>query len=337
METDVRRDPYESAHRRRSFEKSEENESGVQKVRGPAAGVGLTALLGAGIAALAIIGLAGAAPVTLETIAVLATGVAMLVFGLSVAPRFKELVESTPREDRPSNSLAGGLGVFTVVGAGVTALGILALVGVASRTLTQIGVIAAGAGFLLGAPSLWALAKLRAGARSDEQADSTARSAALFETVVGAGGLALGILAVCGVASMSLNLIALIGYGAIGMVIGGASAYKLGRLAQLAGVGRHEHREVEEWRHERRSMPAQSAQDMDVNDAAEAAAQAERTSADAEKRAADAERRVADAERIAAEAEKRAAEAERRVAEAERRLAATERHIASMHHDRFDA
>lgn len=143
------------------------------------------------------------------------------------------------REDRvatvnkeTAETIAGGSTLEVLAGAGAAALGILGLVGFLPTLFVTIGIIAAGAGLMLAGASMGA--KYEDVLNSSNSHTSTAGIAQTgggitAETMGGAAGIALGILALVGVESVIMVPIALITLG--GAMAFGAGATK--RLSQL--------------------------------------------------------------------------------------------------------
>jgi hypothetical protein len=173
---------------------------------------------GAIVATLAIIGLAGAAPLPLLAIACIAAG-GVLVFASAVeAPRVRALTGRTRRE------MEGGVGVEAVLGAGAVVLGILALIGVAPSVLTSISAIAIG----MALASSSVIPAHESAILADERTRRAGEGAAVVRAIVGLGAVALGILALVGVHRVSLTLVAFLVIG-VGMLLTGS--------ALLAGAG----------------------------------------------------------------------------------------------------
>lgn len=165
-----------------------------------------------------------------------------------------EHFEARPqREDVINRDTAGiiaGGSIFEVIcGAGAATLGILGLVGILPSLFVTIGIIAVGAGLMLAGGSIGA--KYQEVLHSSNSESSTASvaeagSGITAETVGGAAGIVLGVLALLGVEAATLVPISLI-------VLGGAMAFGAGatrRLSQLmvaaSGAPRYKQRAANE-------------------------------------------------------------------------------------------
>src|SRR5690554_2732525 len=157
------------------------------------------------------------------------------------------------REDVINRDTAGiiaGGSIFEVIcGVGAATLGILGLVGILPSLFVTIGIITVGAGLMLAGGSIGAKYEEVLNSSSAETSTAgvaEASSGVTAETVGGAAGAALGILALLGVEAATLIPIALI-------VLGGAMAFGAGatrRLSQLmvaaSGAPRYKQRAANE-------------------------------------------------------------------------------------------
>lgn len=167
---------------------------------------------GAGAVVLAILGLVGVLPVVFLSIATIGVGVALLFEGAGVAARYEEALQP---ETGAGSRLGGGITAEFTAGAAGTVLGILALLGVSSFTLTAIAAIVFGGGLLLSSGTTAdidrVLAIRGAGARpGDGGALVTAAGAQVFVGLAAAG---LGVLAIIGLSSLTLTLVAMLAIG----------------------------------------------------------------------------------------------------------------------------
>lgn len=183
-------------------------------------GSAIEALGGLGAAVLGILGLVGVVPWSLAAVATIGAGGAMLLQGSSLASHYSALAHELDESGRLDvTELGGGLTVELLGGAAGVTLGILALLGVARHPLLATGIILFGATLLIGSGLTQRLSELRVRASgASEGAQSVTRevirSAAAAQVLVGIGAMALGILALLQVSSLTLVLVALIAVGA---------------------------------------------------------------------------------------------------------------------------
>jgi hypothetical protein len=187
------------------------------------------AVAGAGALVLAIIGLAGVFQHILAGIAVIAAGAALLFQGAAAAARVASLIREVHGHEA---ALGTGLSAEIVGGLGGIILGILALVGVAPMPLLAISAIVFGGALLFGSPEVHAI-----GEATPEEGvgaaprypvwKSTAAGAAGGQVLLGIGSATLGILALCGLAPMTLILVAVLAVGTSALLSGGAITGKM--------------------------------------------------------------------------------------------------------------
>ncbi len=187
-----------------------------------ARGSTLEAIAGSGAVVLTILALIGVAPGFLTAIAAIALGAALLSEGGAVAGRYSDLLR---RVAGRSAEMGAGMTAEIVGGiAGIT-LGILALVGVASWTLLDIAAIGFGASLVASTWLVSALDQARpspSGVAGSEAARQAVRATAAPHILVGLGAMTLGILALTGVISHTLTMIAFLGVGAMLLLAGSA-------------------------------------------------------------------------------------------------------------------
>jgi hypothetical protein len=185
------------------------------------------ALAGAGALVLGILGLIGLLPQVLDSIAVIAAGVALLIGGAAIVARYSNLA-GLPQSRKV---VAGGMEVVAFAGVAGVALGILALLGVAAETLLSIAPIVLGAALIVESSALTRLdaAISKVSSKNDIEVVNVASGS---DIVVGIGGMVLGILALSGVAPLTLSLIAMLSIGAAITFSGSSLA---GRLFALFG------------------------------------------------------------------------------------------------------
>jgi hypothetical protein len=184
---------------------------------------------------LGILGLAGVFPTLMAAIAALAIGAALLSEGASLAGRYSNLVSQIGGA-HASEELGTGLTTELLGGVVGVTLGILALLGVAPMTLLSVAAIAFGASLLVGSTANARLNDLRfastgvEGDRTREIIREAVSAATGAQLLVGLGGIALGILALVGVASLNLVLIAMLAVGVSVLLSGTAIGSRMMRI-----------------------------------------------------------------------------------------------------------
>jgi hypothetical protein len=176
------------------------------------------ALGGIATIVLAIIGLAGVKSVDLLSIATVVFGAALLIQGGAMLSEYAGI------EVAETGTSTGGGGLASLFGVGVAGivLGVLALLGVHSPILNSVAAIAFGGALVISASAVWTLLTSRSVASRFETRNTmlqrvAAEIAAGSSGVQAMGGLAvivLGILAVAGIYTEVLALIALLVAGA---------------------------------------------------------------------------------------------------------------------------
>jgi hypothetical protein len=187
------------------------------------------AVAGAAGLVLAILGLLGILPLTLDAIAGIALGVALLLGGAALAARYSRAIPPTALP-RARHDISGALGLQAIAGIAAVVLGVLALLGLSSLELLAVTVIVLGAALLavgggmarLGRSARW----LRGDAGRSGEVDS-ASVAAGWEALIGVAAVVLGILALTGRSPLMLTLIAMLCVGAALLVTGSLVASRL--------------------------------------------------------------------------------------------------------------
>jgi hypothetical protein len=193
------------------------------------AGSTAEAIGGAGALVLAILGLLGILPITLDAIAAIALGAALLLGGAAVARRYSRVVPSGTGS-RARQEIVGALGFQSLAGIGGIVLGILALLGVRPVVLLAITAIVFGAALIVGGSGMARLARSAAWFRSDfgrVGGTEGAYAASGWEALVGIGVVVLGILALLGHAPLTLTLVAMLSAGAAVLVGGSMLAARM--------------------------------------------------------------------------------------------------------------
>jgi len=174
-----------------------------------------------GIAAivLAIIGLSGVRPEILVSIGTVVFGAALLIQGGAMLTEYAQ-IEMMPEANVSASG--GGLSSLFLVGVAGIVLGVLALLGVHAAILTSIAAIAFGAALLISSSAVWQLLTSRSIATRFEArapilrvvASEVAAGSVGVQAMAGLGVIVLGILAVSGIFTASLTLVALLVAGA---------------------------------------------------------------------------------------------------------------------------
>ena len=182
------------------------------------------ALGGIATIVLAIIGLSGVKSLDLLSIATVVFGAALLIQGGAMLSEYAQI------EAPESGANSGGGGLASLFGVGVAGivLGVLALLGVRSAILNSVAAIAFGGALIVSASSVWQLLTSRSVA-SRFEARSTMLQRVAAEIAAGSSGvqamaglaiIVLGILAVAGIYTEVLALVALLVAGAAVVMTG---------------------------------------------------------------------------------------------------------------------
>ncbi|WP_051387135.1 hypothetical protein [Bradyrhizobium sp. ARR65] len=210
---------------------------------------------------LAIVALSGINQPTLAAIATIVFGAALLIQGGTMLTEYTKLMFPAGVAQPVQEGVGGGgLPILFLVGASGIVLGILALLGIAAGTLVSCAVIAFGAALLVSSNSVWHLYRTKQQASQqmisnrvlsggEILAGEMASGSAAVQLVSGVAAIVLGILAVSGVYTAVLSLVALLVMGATvlltGSTLSGAAmsfmepavARRGGTWAQSPGVG----------------------------------------------------------------------------------------------------
>lgn len=183
------------------------------------------ALGGIATIVLAIIGLAGIRPDVLTSIATVVFGAALLIQGGAMLSEFAQF-DAVPEPH--AGASGGGLSTLFLVGVAGIVLGVLALLNIHPTMLTAIAAIAFGAALVISTPAVWHLLT----SRSVESrfvtrppvvqviASEVAAGSAGVQCMTGLAAIVLGILAVAGVFTTSLTLVALLAAGSALLLTG---------------------------------------------------------------------------------------------------------------------
>jgi hypothetical protein len=200
-----------------------------------AGGSSLEVLAGAGAIVLAIIGLIGYYPFYMASIATIAVGAALLVYGGAIAARWSDTVRRLRRTDE--ELVAGGVGTEIVGGIAGIILGIIALAGILPFTLLAVAAIVLGGSVLLGGaaqPDV-AIFSFDRDPRIERVTRRSVETSGGVMVLVGAAAVVLGILALVQIGpALALATVAMLALGAGLLLAGGATAARFGRrLTQI--------------------------------------------------------------------------------------------------------
>ena len=190
---------------------------------------------GIAVIVLTILGLAHVAPSLMLTIATIAVGVALVFEGGSIASEYSRIISNTAESTLQTVEMGGGMTAEMVAGIAGIVLGILALLGLDSLTLSASAVIVYGAALTLSSGMTSRLNDLKiessgAHQRAQKVAHEAVSAAAGTQVLVGLAAGVLGILALVGVVPTVLTLVGLLTVGTSLLLSGGAVG---GRLISL--------------------------------------------------------------------------------------------------------
>jgi hypothetical protein len=179
---------------------------------------------------LAIVALAGVRPETVLSIAVIVFGAALWIQGGTLVSEYESIMSPAGTTGvSPEQFGVGGLSTLFLVGGAGIVLGVLALLGIATATLTAVSVIAFGTALLLSSNSVRQLSTLQAMCRAEAPrvgaellAGEMASGSASVQMLAGLAAIVLGVLAVAGINQTILTLAALIVLGSAIILTGSA-------------------------------------------------------------------------------------------------------------------
>ncbi len=203
-----------------------------ERERKAVAGGSITeAAAGAAAVVLSIVALAGTMPAYLASIACIALGVALLAQGGAAAARYSRMLREGPGWDwEPPAELSGGMGAELVAGGAAVVLGILAILGISTLLLLPSALIVLGGAMLLSSSATESLSHVtRAGMpeRFDRLAHHVTAAASGTQVLVGIGAVVLGILALVGLAPLTLTLVGFLVGGAVVLLTGSSVSARL--------------------------------------------------------------------------------------------------------------
>jgi hypothetical protein len=188
----------------------------------------IAVLAAAAAVVLSILALAGLAVVPFASIAVIATGAALLFEAAGVATY---VADANGLEADTEGAIAKeSIGADAIAGIGAIVLGVLSLIGVEPTVLLPAAAIILGAGLLLSAPGPMAEEGECAVPRHRELVRASFAAASGVHVLVGDSAVILGIVGVLGKAPVVMTVIAMLSIGAAQLLTGAAVG---GRLASL--------------------------------------------------------------------------------------------------------
>jgi hypothetical protein len=187
----------------------------------------IDALGGIATIVLAIIGLSAIKPEVLVSISTIVFGAALLIQAGAMLGEFAEIETG---QDTNVGTGGGGLSGLFLVGIAGIVLGVLALLNMRAPVLTAAAVIAFGAALVISSWAVWQLLTSRSIAvrfRTHAPmvrliASEVAAGSAGLQAMAGLAVIVLGVVAVCGIYTMPLTLIALLVSGASIVMTGSA-------------------------------------------------------------------------------------------------------------------
>lgn len=201
------------------------------------------ALAGALALILAIVGLAGNAPLVMAAACSILVGGALLFEGDALTAHYAE-AQRELEVTKQKAAVGGGVSAEFIAGAAGVVLGVLVLIGVAPNVLVHVSTILLGAGLLFGGGLMANSYRIDGHhwqSKREHRAAQAAEGAGNAEGIIGAGVVVLGVLALIGVGNpLTLSLVAYLALGAGVLVGGSAIAARLGMLARRT----EDHRDI---------------------------------------------------------------------------------------------
>jgi hypothetical protein len=195
-------------------------------------GASTETLAGGAAVVLAILGLAHIAPRFMVAIAAIALGAALILDGSAIAAEYSRILARSGNGVIKSAELGGG--ISSQIGGGVAAvvLGVLALLNLNPMVLMAVAAIVLGATMVFSSGVSTRLNALKIETSGEhEVAKRVARDALMSatgtEVLVGLAAIVLGILALVGIAPMTLILVAMLALGVSILLMGSAVISKM--------------------------------------------------------------------------------------------------------------
>lgn len=191
------------------------------------AGASAEALSGGAAGVLAIIGLAHVYPTALLAISGIAIGAGLMLEGASIAAEHKKLILAIAQDKWEHINVDMGMSVELLGGLSAIVLGILSVLGLDPTILMPAAAIIVGTSVLLSSGTMARMNALRLAANDIEgpllhAAREIVNASAMTQVLVGMGAIVLGILAIIGIASTTLTLIAFLALGSSLAISGSA-------------------------------------------------------------------------------------------------------------------
>ena len=184
-------------------------------------------LLAAGAVVLTIIALTGRMPEILLAVGVIALGAALVFESAAISLRIYNLLNETAKSRFGMAELGIGTTVESITGIAAIVLGVLAIFRLHPMVLIPAAIIVIGACLILEAGANARINALRVEKPEEhpyleEITRQSVWATTEIQAIVGIGGVTLGILSLCGVFPMTLNLIAVLGMSAAAFLSGTA-------------------------------------------------------------------------------------------------------------------
>lgn len=192
-------------------------------------------IVGGGVIVLALIGLSNIMPSVLLPIAVIAMGAAFLLEGGAVSMRFAKLLGETSRGRLQEAEFGVGVTAEFLGGIAGVVLGVLGLLGVNPTILIPVAVIVFGSALIFGSAVTARLNALEIedsseSARFGRIAHEAVSAAAGVEFLLGLSAVVLGVIALVGVYTWTLSMIAVLVVGITGFINGAAITARMAGL-----------------------------------------------------------------------------------------------------------
>ncbi len=170
-------------------------------------------IIAAGALVLSIIGLSGAWPAWMLSIAVIALGASFLFEGAAIATRISRLLHEATEGKVEMAELGGGTGAETLTGIAGIVLGILDLANVYPMILLPVAAIVFGIGLIFGAGTNVRLNEIELTHKHESPmarhiARQAVRGATGFQIIAGLAGIVLGIIGLASNYPLTLALVA---------------------------------------------------------------------------------------------------------------------------------
>lgn len=201
-------------------------------MRAAISGSGTEALAGATAVVLAILGLASIKPEFMVAVATIALGGALIFDGAAIASEYSRILAHSGTGTIRNAELGSGVGTQIGGGAAAAILGVLALLSLDPATLLASATVVLGVTLIFGSGIAARLNALKIETSGENEtamrvAREALKTATATEVVVGVGATVLGILALVGLASLTLTLVAVLAMGGAVLLTGGTIVGKM--------------------------------------------------------------------------------------------------------------